>query len=71
MVKCAGVLLEPREFSRDFLYILVYSIPIDTIEVLLREWVENAATIIRNNRGTVDGHIKLGHLKFNLCKSDY
>jgi hypothetical protein len=71
MVKCAGVLLEPREFSRDFLYILVYSIPIDTIEVLLREWVENAATIIRNNRGTVDGQIKLGHLKFNLCKSDY
>jgi hypothetical protein len=56
MVKCAGVLLEPREFSRDFLYMkdLVYSIPIDTIEVFLREWVENAATIIRNNRGMLE-----------------
>jgi hypothetical protein len=55
MVKRAGVLLEPRQFPCDFLlwgYIkdLVYSIPIDTTEVL-REWVENAATTIHNNRG--------------------
>jgi hypothetical protein len=43
----AGVLLDPREFSCDFLlwgYMkdLVYSIPIDTIEVL-REQAGNAA----------------------------
>jgi hypothetical protein len=32
---------------------LVYSIPIDTIEVL-RERVENPATTIRNNRGMLE-----------------
>jgi ribosomal protein S6 len=32
---------------------LVYSIPIDTIEVL-RERVENTATTIRNNRGMLE-----------------
>jgi hypothetical protein len=32
---------------------LVYSIPIDTIEVL-RERVENTATTIRNNRGVLE-----------------
>jgi hypothetical protein len=32
---------------------LVYSIPIDTIEVL-RERVENAATTIYNNRGMLE-----------------
>jgi hypothetical protein len=32
---------------------LVYSIPIDTIEVL-RNRVENAATTIRNNRGMLE-----------------
>jgi hypothetical protein len=30
-----------------------YSIPIDTIEIL-REWVENAVTTIRNNRGMLE-----------------
>jgi hypothetical protein len=54
MVKRAGVLLEPRQFPCDFLlwgYIkdFVYSIPIDTTEVL-RERVENAVTTIPNNR---------------------
>jgi hypothetical protein len=54
-VKCAGVLLVPREFPCDFFlwgYMkdLVYSIPIDTIEVL-SDQVGNAATIIRNNGG--------------------
>jgi ribosomal protein S6 len=56
MVKRVGVLFEPREFPWNFfLYTkdLVYSIPIDTIEVL-RERVENAATTIRNNRGTLE-----------------
>jgi hypothetical protein len=50
----AGVLLESREFQCYFLWgymnDLVYSIPIDTIDVL-RKRVENAVTIIRNNRG--------------------
>jgi hypothetical protein len=50
-----GVFLEPKEFPCNFLweYIkdLVYSIPIDTIEVL-RERAENSA--IRNNRGTLE-----------------
>jgi hypothetical protein len=32
---------------------LVYSVPIDTIDVL-RERVENAATTIRNNRGMLE-----------------
>jgi hypothetical protein len=50
MVKRAGVLLDPREFPWDFIKELVCSIPIDTIEVL-RQQVENVATIIRNNRG--------------------
>jgi hypothetical protein len=56
MVKRVGVLFEPREFPWNFfLYTkdLVYSIPIDTIEVL-RERVENAATTIRNNRGVLE-----------------
>jgi hypothetical protein len=58
MAKRAGVLLEPREFPCDFFlwrYMkdLVYSIPIDTIEVL-RERVKNAATTIRNNRGMLE-----------------
>jgi hypothetical protein len=57
-VKCAGVLLVPREFPCDFFlwgYMkdLVYSIPIDTIEVL-NEQVGNAATIIRNNGGMLE-----------------
>jgi hypothetical protein len=49
----AGMLLESREFQCYFLWgymkDLVYSIPIDTIEVL-RKRVENAVTTIRNNR---------------------
>jgi hypothetical protein len=48
----SGVLLESREFPCYFLWgymkDLVYSIPIDTTEVL-RKRVENATTI-RNNR---------------------
>jgi hypothetical protein len=48
----------PREFPCDFFlwgYMkdLVYSIPIDTIEVL-NEQVGNAATIIRNNGGMLE-----------------
>jgi hypothetical protein len=55
MVKRAGMLLESREFFLLWGYMkdLVYSIPIDTIEVL-RERVENAATTIRNNRGMLE-----------------
>jgi hypothetical protein len=53
MVKRAGVLLESVDFPCDFMKDLVYSIPIDTIEVL-REKVGNAATIIRNNRGMLE-----------------
>jgi hypothetical protein len=49
----SGVLVESREFPCYFLWgymkDLVYSIPIDTTEVL-RKRVENAATTIRNNR---------------------
>jgi hypothetical protein len=57
MVKRAGVLLKPREFLCDFFlwgYMkdLVFSIPIDTIQVL-RERMENAVTI-RNNRGMLE-----------------
>jgi hypothetical protein len=55
IVKRAGVLLEPKEFPCDFFLwrYLVYSIGIDTIEVL-RERVENSATTIRNNRGMLE-----------------
>jgi hypothetical protein len=57
-VKRAGVYLVPREFPYDFFlwgYVkaLVYSIPIDTIEVL-KEPVENAATTICNNRDMLE-----------------
>jgi hypothetical protein len=48
-VKCAGVLLDPREFPCDFLKDLVYSMLMDTNDVL-RERVENAATTVCNNR---------------------
>jgi hypothetical protein len=52
-----GSALQLREFPCDFLWgytkDLVYSIPIDTIEVL-RERMENAATTIRNNRGMLE-----------------
>jgi hypothetical protein len=56
--KVSGVLLESSEFPCYFFlwgYMrdLVYSITIDTIEVL-RERVENAARI-RNNRGMLEG----------------
>jgi hypothetical protein len=59
MVKRAGVLLELREFPCDFflwghMKDLVYSVPIDTIIKVLRERLENTATTIRNNRGTVE-----------------
>jgi ribosomal protein S6 len=37
----------------DFFVDLVYSIPIDIIEVL-RERLENTATTIRNNRGMME-----------------
>jgi hypothetical protein len=48
------VLLDPREFPcYFFMKDLIYSIPIDTIEVL-KERVENAATTIRNNRGILE-----------------
>jgi hypothetical protein len=53
MVKRAGVLLESVDFPCDFMKDLVYSIPIDTIEVL-NEQVGNAATIIRNNGGMLE-----------------
>jgi hypothetical protein len=54
MVKRAGVLLDPREFPcYFFMKDLIYSIPIDTIEVL-KERMENAATTIRNNRGILE-----------------
>jgi hypothetical protein len=58
MVKRAGVLLEHREFQYDFFlwgYMkdLVYSIPIDAIEIL-RERVEHVAKTIRNNRGMLE-----------------
>jgi hypothetical protein len=55
MVKRAGVVVDPREFPCDFfLYMkdLVYSIPIDTIEVL-RQRVRNSVTTIRNNRAFI------------------
>jgi hypothetical protein len=49
--EASGVLLESREFPCYFLWgcmnDLVYSIPIDTIEVL-RKRVENATTTIHN-----------------------
>jgi putative lipoic acid-binding regulatory protein len=60
MVKGGGVFFEPREFPCDFLWgymkTLVYSIPIDTIEIL-RQRVENdaTATTIRSNRGRYVG----------------
>jgi hypothetical protein len=55
MVKCAGVLLKPREFPCDFflwghMKDFVYSTPIGTME-LLREQVGNPATSIPINRG--------------------
>jgi hypothetical protein len=55
MVKRAGVLLKPRKFPCDsflwgYLKDLVYSALIE----VLREWVENAATTIRNNRGMLE-----------------
>jgi hypothetical protein len=59
LVKCAGVILESREFSCDFFLYpqymkdFAYSIPIDTIEVL-NEQVRNAAITIRNNRGMLE-----------------
>jgi hypothetical protein len=49
----SGVLFESKEFPCYFLWDLVYSIPIDTIEVL-RKRVENAAITIRNNRGMLE-----------------
>jgi hypothetical protein len=61
-VKRAGVVLEPREFPCGFFYMkdLVYSIPIDIIEVLI-EPVGNTATLIRNNRGMQErGEIFIG-----------
>jgi hypothetical protein len=52
-----GVLLESREFQCyslwGYMKDLVYSIPIDTNEVL-RKQVENAAITIRNNRGMLE-----------------
>jgi hypothetical protein len=53
MVKRSGVLLESRVFLWGYMKDLVYSIAIDTIEVL-RKRVENAATTIRNNRGMLE-----------------
>jgi hypothetical protein len=47
MVKRAGVPLEPREFPWGYRKDLVYSIRINTIEVL-RERVQNAAATINN-----------------------
>jgi hypothetical protein len=66
-VKRAGVVLEPREFPCDFFYMkdLVYSIPIDTIEVL-REQVGNAATIIPNNRGMLE-RVEKFHRRLHYC----
>jgi hypothetical protein len=51
--EASGVLLESREFTCYFFFWeytkdLVYSIPIDTIEVL-REQVDDAVITIRNN----------------------
>jgi ribosomal protein S6 len=45
---------------------LVYSIPIDTIEVL-RERAENAATTIRNNRGMLERVEDLFRRRFHYC----
>jgi hypothetical protein len=58
IVKSAGVLRETREFPCDFFlwgYMndLLYSIPIDIIEVL-RKRMENGATTIRNNRDMLE-----------------
>jgi hypothetical protein len=52
---CGSALRAQRISLRLFLVgeDLVYSIPIDAIEVL-RERVENAATTIRNNRGMLE-----------------
>jgi hypothetical protein len=65
-----GVLLESREFPCYFLWgymkDLVYSIPIDTIEVL-RKRVENAATTIRNNRGMLERVEELSRRRLHYC----
>jgi hypothetical protein len=45
--------LNPCDFLWGYMKDLVYSVPIDTIDVL-REQVENAATTIRNNRGMLE-----------------
>jgi hypothetical protein len=55
----AGVLFEPREFPCDFLWgymqTLVYSIPIDTIEMLRQQGENDAtATTIRRYLGRVE-----------------
>jgi hypothetical protein len=44
----------------------VYSIPTDTIEVL-NEQVGNAATTIRNNRGTLGRVEESPHPRLHLC----
>jgi hypothetical protein len=66
------VLLESREFPCYFLWgymkdlVLVYSIPVDTIEVL-RKRVENAATTIRNNRGMSERVKELFRRRLHYC----
>jgi hypothetical protein len=45
---------------------LVYSIPIDTTEIL-RERVENAATTIRNNRGMLERVEESFHRCLHYC----
>jgi hypothetical protein len=69
VVKSAGVLLEPKEFPCDFLFWgymkdLVYSISIDTIEVL-RERVENGNVLISETRcgGTYSSLVSVEHLR--------
>jgi hypothetical protein len=75
MIKRVRVLREPMEFPCDFflwgvhaccMKDFVYSILIDTIEVL-NEQVGNAATIIRNNRGMLGRVEELFHPRLHFC----
>jgi ribosomal protein S6 len=64
--EASGVLLESRVFLWGYMKDLVYSIAIDTIEVL-RKRVENAATTIRNNRGMLERVEELFRRRLHYC----
>jgi hypothetical protein len=62
----SGVLFESKEFTCYFLWDLVYSIPIDTIEVL-RKRVENAVATICNNRRMLENVEESFRRRLHYC----